>query len=263
MFNFSITPVVKNLLILNLIVFVIDHFVFPLTNMFGLRYIMASTFYPFQFFTYLFLHADFSHVFFNMFALFMFGPLLERFWGPKKFLIFYVVTGLGAGFIYSCISYYQMYDLHQAILTYTANPSPDGFTIFMSKYANGMYYNNYTFINAFAENPTSENYISESIEFMNQLFYQKSNVPMIGASGSVFGVLMAFGMLFPNSEMYIFPLPVPIKAWIYVTIYGIIELYSGVRGAEGDNTAHFAHIGGMIFAYLLIRIWKENRNDFY
>jgi membrane associated rhomboid family serine protease len=220
-------------------------------------------FYPFQFFTYMFLHADFSHVFFNMFALFMFGPLLERFWGPKKFLAFYLITGIGAGFIYSCITFYQMYDLHSAIQAYIAAPGPDAFTVFMNKYAQGQYMANYGFINSFAENPTDEGFIKESIDFTQMLFQRKANVPMIGASGAVFGILMAFGMLFPNTELFIFPLPIPIKAWLYVTVYGIIELYSGVRGAEGDNTAHFAHIGGMIFAYIMIKLWRENRQDFY
>lgn len=263
MFNFFFTPVVKNLLILNLVVFVIDKFVFPLTDLFGLRYILSTMFYPFQFFTYMFLHADFSHVFFNMFALFMFGPLLERFWGPKKFLAFYLITGIGAGFIYSCITFYQMYDLHSAIQAYIAAPGPDAFTVFMNKYAQGQYMANYGFINSFAENPTDEGFIKESIDFTQMLFQRKANVPMIGASGAVFGILMAFGMLFPNTELFIFPLPIPIKAWLYVTVYGIIELYSGVRGAEGDNTAHFAHIGGMIFAYIMIKLWRENRQDFY
>lgn len=263
MFNISFTPIVRILLILNLAVFVIDHFIFPLTDLFGLRYLLSTKFYPFQFFTYMFLHADFGHVFFNMFALIMFGPLLEKYWGPNKFLAFYIITGLGAGFIYSCITFYSMYDLHNAILSYIANPTPDTFTIFMNKHASGQYYANYGFINSYAANPTDGNYIKESIEFVNLLFQRKANIPMIGASGAIFGILMAFGMLFPNSELYLFPLPIPIKAWLYVTLYGIIELYSGVRGSEGDNTAHFAHIGGMIFAFIMIKLWKEKSQHFY
>ncbi|MDX2190631.1 MAG: rhomboid family intramembrane serine protease [Bacteroidota bacterium] len=263
MFNFSITPAVRNLLLINLVVFITDKFVFDLTNLFGLRYIYGSEFYPFQFFTYMFLHADFSHIFFNMFALFMFGPLLERFWGPKKFLIFYIITGIGGGVIYSIITFYNMYDLQSAINLYLQDPNPDKFTIFMDKYAKGIYHANYNFINRFAENPTDQGMIQESIDFVKVLFDRKANAPLIGASGCVFGVLMAFGMLFPNTELFIFPLPVPIKAWLYVTFYGLIELYAGVRAQEGDNVAHFAHIGGMVFAYIMIRLWKSRRDEFY
>lgn len=258
------TPVVRALLVLNLVVFVLDKFIFDLTPLFGLRYVLSNNFHLFQFFTYMFLHADFGHVFFNMFALFMFGPMLEHFWGPKKFLVFYIITGIGAGFIYSLITFYQMYDLQGAISAYAANPSPDAFTIFINKYANGIYHLNYKFINAFAENPTDPQFIKESLSFTADLFARKSNVPLIGASGAVFGILMAFGMTFPHTELFIFPLPVPIKAWVYVTVYGIIELYSGVHATEGDNVAHFAHVGGMIFAYVMIRMWrKKDGYDYY
>lgn len=262
--NFNITPVVKALLLINLLVFVADAFIFSFTPLFGLRYILSPNFHGFQFVTYMFLHANFSHVFFNMFALFMFGPLLESFWGSKKFMIFYFVTGIGAGVVYSLITFYQMWDLQQAITAYIANPNPDSFTIFFNKYAGGSFNVNYRFINAFAENPESQDYIKESVIFVTDLFNAKSNVPMIGASGAVFGILMAYGMTFPNSEMYLFPIPIPIKAWVYVTFYGIIELYQGVKAAENDNVAHFAHLGGMIFAFIMIRLWRDkSQNDYY
>jgi len=259
--NFQFTPVVKALLILNLVVFALGKFVFDLTPLFGLRYVLSQNFHVFQFFTYMFLHADFGHVFFNMFALFVFGPMLEHFWGAKKFLIFYVVTGIGAGVIYSLITFYQMYELQHAISVYASNPNPDAFVIFVNKFG----FNSYSFVNAFAQNPNDSEFISKSINIANEIFVLKSNVPLIGASGAVFGILMAYGMTFPQTELFIFPLPFPIKAWVYVTVYGIIELYSGVRATEGDNVAHFAHIGGMLFAFVMIRMWRKKGSgyDYY
>lgn len=263
--GFMFTPVVRALLTINMAVFIISQFIFDLTPIFGLRYVLSQQFHLFQFVTYMFLHADFGHVFFNMFALFVFGPMLENHWGSKKFLMFYLVTGIGAGLIYSAISFYQMYDLQMAINQYAANPNPDSFTVFMNKYANSTYLKNYGFINGYAADPTNTEYIKQSIEFANHLFARKAYAPLIGASGAVFGILMAFGMSFPQAELFILFIPFPIKAWVYVTVYGIIELYSGVRAAENDNVAHFAHIGGMIFAFVLIRLWRKKNtyNDYY
>lgn len=256
--NFMLTPAVRSLLMINAASYLISAFIFPpLSGYFGLRYIFSANFYPFQLVTYMFLHADFMHLFFNMFALFMFGPIIERFWGTKRFITFYIVCGLGAGFIYSLATLYSMYDLQLAINAYISNPTPDTFTVFAKIYAEGSYYANIQFLNAFAENPDNENLVRESIRFVEDLFTRKSNIPMVGASGCVFGILMAFGLLFPQMELFIFPLPIPIKAWLYVAVYGVLELYQGVHAEDGDNVAHFAHIGGMIFAYILIRIWRN------
>jgi membrane associated rhomboid family serine protease len=211
----------------------------------------------------MFLHHDFSHVFFNMFALLMFGPILEEFWGPKKFLTFYLVTGVGAGFFYSIINFIQLYDLQNAISAYIINPTPDALTIFINKH--GASINKdvlYEFLSAFKNDATNSVYIKESIQFINGIYQAKSAFQMVGASGAVFGILMAFGLSFPQMELYIFPLPIPIKAWIYVTVYGLIELYSGVHAQAGDNVAHFAHIGGMIFAFIMIQLWKKKEENY-
>ncbi|MDX2195377.1 MAG: rhomboid family intramembrane serine protease [Cytophagales bacterium] len=251
------TPVVRALLVTNLAFFLVDTFVFPLTNLFGLRYIFSVLFFPFQFATYMFLHADFSHILFNMLALFNFGPMLERFWGPKKFLTFYLVCGIGAGIVYEGINFYQLYRLQGQINLYAQNPTPDNFAAFMKNNSETGYMLSYDFIREFSENPESNDYVSQSIRHINDLFIRKSNAPLIGASGAVFGILMAFGMMFPQSELFLFPLPIPIKAWVYVTVFGIFELYLGVRASEHDNVAHFAHIGGMIFAYIMIVMWRK------
>jgi membrane associated rhomboid family serine protease len=114
------------------------------------------------------------------------------------------------------------------------------------------------FYSEFKANPENSDYIKESIRFASSLYNKKANAPLIGASGAVFGILMAFGMTFPNNQIFIFPIPVPIKAWVYVTFYGLLELFQGVKAAANDNVAHTAHIGGMIFAYIMIRMWRKN-----
>lgn len=260
--NFQITPVVRNLLIINVFFFIVDHYLFNLTEIFALRYIFSAKFYPFQFVTYMFLHSEgFSHIFFNMFALFMFGPMLERQWGAKRFLIFYLITGIGAGLIHAGFTFYEMYNLQRAIEAYTANPTPVGFNSLIRDFGKGIMSVNFEFIQSFKDNPESQEFIRETIRATSKIFQTKADIPMIGASGAVFAILMAFGLTFPQLELFIFPLPVPIKAWLYVTVYGIIELYSGVHSAPGDNVAHFAHIGGMIFAFILIRLWRHKGTD--
>jgi len=260
----SLTPMVKNLLIANVGIFFIGYLLgFDFTAMFGLRYFAAPTFQPYQFVTHMFLHANIGHLFSNMLALFMFGPLLERAWGPKRFLIFYMICGLGAAVLYSFVIYLDLHSLQQAAEAYLLNPSPDLFVQFMRDHAEGFYSHNLEFIKSFSEQPLSTEYIEESKGFVQSLYTARINTPMVGASGAIFGILMGFGMLFPNTViMPLFP-PIPMKAKYFVGIYGIIELYAGVHRVQGDNVAHFAHIGGMIFAFILIQLWKNDRQDFY
>ena len=149
----SITPTVKNLLILNILFFVVDSYIFNLTNVFALRSVFSPAFLPFQFITYMFLHGSFGHLFSNMFGLFMFGPLLERGWGPKKFLFFYFFTGIGAGLLFSGIDYFENSQVRQAVEIFTQNPTPDGLVDFMSKHAERIYEANLDFLNKFEGNP--------------------------------------------------------------------------------------------------------------
>ena len=215
--GFSILPpVVKNLLIINGVFFLATiafEYVWriDLADYLGLHYIGASDFRPYQFVTYMFMHGSFAHIFFNMFALWMFGNSIENVWGPKRFLIFYFVCGIGAGLTQELVQYIQLRDI---IANYQ-----------FIKIGNNSY-------------PVDE--------YLNML-------TTVGASGAVYGILLAFGMMWPNSRIYIY-FAIPVKAKWFVIIYGLIELFSGFSSV--DNVAHFAHVGGMVFGLGLILYWK-------
>lgn len=263
----AITPAVRNLLILNVLFFVADKYILngTLSYLFALRPVLSSEFMPYQLVSYMFLHSlsDWGHIFGNMFGLFMFGPLLERMWGFKKFLFFYFFTGIGAGILFSAIGYYEMSQLRDAVEIYTQNPSPDALVNFFTKHARDLYDANLGFLNKYEGDPSNQSYVQDSINFVNDRFQREVNIPMVGASGAIFGILMAFGLLFPNTELFLLFVPFPIKAKYFVAFYGLFELYSGIQNAQSDNVAHFAHIGGMLFAYILLRYWGTQKTNFY
>lgn len=264
MLNLILTPVVKALLIINFAAFIISSMVFSdLNTYFSLKYIFASNFYPYQFFTYMFLHADFGHVFFNMLSLFFIGPILEMYWGSKKFMYFYFIIGIGAGVIYSIIMYAQMYGLNLDIEAYINNPTFENFLSFQNKYASELTDLNKNFLHEFQQNPTNPQAIEESTRFAYMLFDAKSKSSLIGASGATYGLLMAFGLIFPQREMMIFPFPVPIKAWKFILGIGAFELFLGFINRNGDVVAHFAHVSGMLFAFIMIKLWKEKSQEDY
>lgn len=213
----NLPTVTKNLLIINLLCFlgtiVARRYEIDVENMLGLHFFLASDFNLAQFFTYMFMHANFSHIFFNMFAVWMFGRVLEQVWGPKRFLTYYLVCGIGAGVIQELVQFIE----------YT------------------MVWSNYESVN------TGLDIIPMSV-FLNEL-------TTVGASGAVYGILLAFGMLFPNSQMFVFPIPVPIKAKYFVIGYAALELVLGITG--GDGVAHFAHLGGMLFGLIFIIYWRK------
>lgn len=202
--GFQILPlVVKNLIIINVLVYIASNFTGATISNFlyqnlSLYHWSSPFFRPWQLVTHMFMHAQFgvgiglSHIFFNMFALWMFGNTLENVMGPKRFLIFYFVCGIGAAICY------------QSVMS-LGTPNP--------------------------------------------------YIPMVGASGAIFGLLFAFGYLFPNLMIYIYFL-FPLKAKYFVAIYAAIELFFGLQGSPGDDVAHFAHLGGMLFAFILLRIWN-------
>jgi membrane associated rhomboid family serine protease len=260
---FSLTPLVRNLLILNVVFFIIDAYIINLTQGFALRSVLSPAFMPYQFVTYMFLHGSLGHLFSNMFGLIIFGPLLERIWGPQRFLIFYFVTGIGAGLLFSGIDFYENTRLQEAVQVYLQYPTPDGLVDFMSRHAKGLYQVNLDFLNKFEESPTDGRYVQDSIGFVKNYYQQQVNIPMVGASGAIFGILMAFGLLFPNTELFLLFFPFPIKAKYFVAFYGLYELYAGIQNSQSDNVAHFAHIGGMLFAFILLKIWGSDRNKFF
>ncbi|MFZ4798385.1 MAG: rhomboid family intramembrane serine protease [Bacteroidia bacterium] len=237
-------PAVKNLLIINGLFFLAtyvlrDRNVVDLTRTFGLFFPLSQNFKPFQLFTYMFMHADFFHIFFNMLSLFMFGTSIENFWGWKRFSFFYVATALGGATVYLLVKYIEIYQLKSQIPLEVYNMVlNDGSEMIRSGY----------------------NYTNTQAAELNLLI----NIPVIGASGAVYGVLLAFGMMFPNTEIMMLMFPVPIKAKYLVFIMGGMELLLGINNSAGDNVAHFAHLGGMLFGFILVKYWnKTNRDTFY
>jgi membrane associated rhomboid family serine protease len=217
----SIPLVIKNIIIINAFMliltminreFMIEHF--------ALFYPASAFFKPWQIVTHIFMHGNFGHLLFNMYALWMFGSVLEQLWGPKKFLLYYLVTGLGAAALHMGVQWLEASSL----------------------------------VNAINEN---------GADAMNALTRYRilMNTPTVGASGAVYGILLAYGMLFPNNELRIIFLPIALKAKYFVIIFAVIELILGLVG--GGNIAHFAHLGGMIFGYFLIRYWKKRNRLYY
>lgn len=240
--SFKVLPmVVKNLLIINgllwLATFVMQNQGVDLSHYLGLHYFGSTNFKPYQIVTYMFMHGGLEHVFFNMFALWMFGNVLENYWGSKRFLIFYMATGIGAALFQMAIAYFQLQSLYPL-----ADPT-------------GL---NEVFLNGAEIMANNQAFIDPTLHQINSII----NTPMVGASGAVFGVLLAFGMLFPNTLLYVYFL-IPIKAKYFVILYGALELYLGISNNAGDNVAHFAHLGGMLFGFILIKYWQKKRGNFY
>lgn len=260
-----LTPMVKNLLLITVAAYLIPSILgWSNINAFlGLWHISSPNFQPYQFFTYMFAHGGFMHLLFNMLGLIFLAPMLEQFWGPKKFLTFYLITGIGAGVFYEGVKYAQTIPMQNKMEAYMANPNPDDFAVFVAKYVNGPSEGLYDFIEEYSENENNNSLIAQSKGLVGRVYSNVVNVPMVGASGAIYGILMAFGMLFPNTQlMLLFP-PIPIKAKYFVLILGGIAIYSQVMNSDGDNVAHLAHLGGMLFAFIMIKIWNKDKRNFY
>lgn len=230
-----IPVVTKNLLAINIVMFfaaiVAEKNGIDLSGILGLHFFMSSDFYPFQLVTYMFMHSGVGHLFFNMFALYMFGRTLEYVWGPKRFLIYYVVAGIGAGLVQEAVGAVRCFPLMD-------NLDPQALEIVMNEGAGVL--------------RQGMNYRMPEMASLNIAL----NSLTVGASGAIYAILLGFGMLFPNERMFIFPLPFPIKAKFFVIGYALIELYMGTVGVA-DSVAHFAHLGGMLFGFVLILIWRK------
>ncbi len=240
--GFSVLPiVVKNLLIINGLVFLATISLQNVLNidlnaMFGLYYVGSDMFKPYQFLTYMFMHGSFTHLFFNMFAFWMFGNNIENVWGPKRFIIYYFVTGLGAAALHQLVMYFEAQSIINQLISIGATPESISELIATGKY-----------------NPDILAFVKmDDLLALHNVY----NVPTVGASGSVFGILLAFGMLFPNALIYLY-FAIPVKAKWLVIGYGALELWSGISATQGDNVAHFAHLGGMLFGFILIKLWKK------
>ena len=219
----NIPTVTKNLLIINVLAYLVG-MVFGIhsggfNDLFGLHFFLAPDFGLYQLVTYMFMHASLSHLFFNMFALWMFGCIVERTWGARKFLFYYMACGIGAGLLQEMAQFVQFYML--------AAENIHGFSV------------------------------SQIMTVAKASAVGINLWTTVGASGAIYGILLAFGMLYPEERMFIFPLPVPIKAKFFVVGYAAIELFMAFS-TSGDGVAHLAHLGGMLFGFLLIRYWRRH-----
>ena len=270
MSGFNILPPgVKNLLIINILVFLATVIfrqtgLIDLDKWLGLHYVSAPDFYPWQFLTYMFMHANFEHIFFNMFALWMFGSAVENAWGTKRFLIYFFVTGIGAALCHYLVVFFQVHPTLVLLDQFIDNPSLESYRYLVEHNTNArfdeMLRNNLLVLQ---QDPSTLDELTYVTANARDTFLNSINI--VGASGAVYGLLLAFGMLFPNSYIYLYFL-LPIKAKWFVILYGGIELVSGIFGTA-DGVAHFAHLGGMIFGILLILLWrhaeKQGRDDYY
>lgn len=235
----NLSPVVKNLLIINIICFIpsiffthgnFDTVADPMGHYFGLHYFNAPEFRPWQIITYMFVHGGWAHILFNMFALFSFGPILEYTIGSKKFFTLYFVAGIGAGLIQLLFQAYEVHAMTGAITV--LNPTTD--------------------INYFYQ-----------FGAHGQKMYDIYMSGTVGASGAIFGVVIAFAMLYPDMELMIMFIPVPIKAKYIIPAYCVFEVVMGVGQFAGDDVAHFAHIGGALLGFILVKAWGLTKSNNY
>lgn len=263
---FSMPPVVKNLIMINILMLVATWALrsagIDLTAKLGLFYPGSAHFRPYQFVTHLFMHGDFFHLLFNMFALFMFGKVLEMVWGPRRFMVYFFVTGLGAAALHSFVTYLEISALQKSAASFINTPSPELLAAFVKANLSHPSAGVMDLVNNWGDAPGNPVLIQQGIDVVRAILELKIDIPTVGASGAIFGVLLAFGYLFPNTElMLLFP-PVPIKAKYFVMGYGAIELYLGITESN-SNVAHFAHLGGMLFGFILLKYWSSHTSKFY
>jgi membrane associated rhomboid family serine protease len=238
----NMTDTVKQLLIINVLFFIGSYFVPQANELLSLHYFESDGFKFWQPLTHMFMHGSLMHIFFNMFALVSFGSALEHFWGAKKFLFFYLSCGLGAALIHSGVNYYHFHDA-QNILLQNGVTATDIQTLIRGGSVS-------------INNPDTvliQNYV-------NQMGFAYNN-QAVGASGAIYGLLVAFAFMFPNAELIMMFIPVPIKAKYFVPVIVLLDLFSGVTGFSlfGGNIAHFAHVGGALIGFIMMWYWKKNQ----
>jgi len=262
----QLPTIVKNLLIINVLVFLVQQACgargIPIDDYFALHYWASPNFRWWQIFTHMFMHGSITHILFNMFALWMFGRILENVWGPKRFLFFYLICGVGAALCHLGVLSIEYIPFHNDFLAYQEHPTFVNYAQFMRQHHLGSIPQFNQVLSFWSANPDCNNCAAESAKLINEHYSDLINEATIGASGAVFGLLFAFGYLFPNTMLYLY-FAIPIKAKYFVAGYALLELYSGIQNSAGDNIAHFAHLGGMLFAFILLRIWKNTSKHFY
>lgn len=243
----NIPPITKNILIINVLLFVAT-FVFQgridLLSVLGAYSFNSPNFQPYQVVTHFFMHANVMHIAFNMFGVVIFGSHLERIWGAKRFFFFYILSALGAYFLYAGISTYQTMQMKNEII---------------QLYGQETFSTVQQVARDFAQTGRSFHPIPPlGIEYANKIL-----VPMIGASGALFGIMAAFALLFPNTELFLMFIPFPVKAKYLVGGYFILEVFLGFGSFQGDSVAHFAHVGGAIVGFILVKLWQRDNTRFY
>ena len=276
--RFGSTPkAVKNIIIINVAAYLLCLFFYytrhiDLHDYFALYFFKSEHFHFWQYLTYMFMHAyvnpatnrpEIYHILFNMFGLWMFGKALEGVWGSKRFWYYYIITGVGAAALQTLVYYIELRPLLNDAHALINTPTPALFKDFILNHVSNPNNQIDGFVKTWSENPNNQELINNAKTMIQDYEQTVINIPTVGASGAVFGVLLAFGMLFPNVEIIMLFLPIPIKAKYFVVFYGLLELFFGITGIE-KGVAHFAHIGGMLFGFVLIKYWnKFNRKSFY
>jgi len=230
----NLTPAVKNIIIINVLIFMACFVIPGLSNALTGYYFDSPNYHSWQIITHMFMHSkeDFTHILFNMYGLYLFGTALENYWGTKRFVIYYMTCGIGAFFLHMGVNFLEVKQLAgQLTFNQYKEVLENGISIF----------------------GTNEHYVNKTMDHLNSAI----NTGVVGASGAVFGVLLGFGMLFPNTELMLLLPPIPIKAKYFVLIYGAIEFFLAMGQNPNDNVAHYAHLGGMLFGFLLLKYWQK------
>mgnify|MGYP000728264825 FL=1 len=239
----KLTDAIKHLIIINVIMYFLPQFLnLDLTNIFALHYPQNEHFGVWQYVTHTFMHGGTMHLLFNMYALWAFGTPLEQMWGRNKFLFFYFSAGIGAGLIYTLVNYYQFNGIYEQITALGISPSE-----IQNILTTGQY---------------NENIITLSNRTMSE-FYSLYHTPAVGASGAVYGILVAFGLTFPDAKLALIFFPVPIAAKYFIPVMIASDLFFGVTKYSIGNIAHFAHIGGAIIGFIIAWYWKKNQFKAY
>lgn len=238
----QITETIKHLIIINVLFFLATFAVGPMVQeQMALYFPKNENFALWQFVSHMFMHGSFMHILFNMYGLWAFGSPLEQMWGRNKFLFFYFSAGIGAGLIYTGVNYFQFQQVYQSLINLGLTEVDIQGILASGKY-----------------NQELLNYVSA--DQLNH-FYNIFHIPAVGASGALYGVLVAFAMLFPNAELMLIFVPFPIKAKYFIPIIVGLDLFSGVTGFSifGGGIAHFAHVGGAVIGYIIMNYWKKNQ----
>jgi membrane associated rhomboid family serine protease len=263
---FNLTPTVRNLLIANVLLLVISENLFRQIIPIGALFSISSPYFqPWQFVTYMFLHAGWGHLIGNMFGLISFGPMLEQRWGGQRFLTFWLICGFGAGLLYEGVRYYELKPITELQRDLIQNPTGGDFAQLVRATEQNSFRaaEDMAAATALSRNPNDNALKSGVIQRVQEIYQGVMASPMLGASGALFGVLFAFAYLFPNTELFLLFFPFPIKAKYFVFFYAMYELYSGVHRTPGDSVAHFAHLGGLLIGFIVLKFWERGRQQFY